>query len=99
MEADIQGHLAEERDRNTKFFHKTANGYKRCNNIYYLLIQDELISDPLRINDEMLDFYKKIYTETVEWRPTTNFGTLQQFLRKERIFCKADFKNKKFLGV
>ncbi|KAG5571317.1 hypothetical protein H5410_061083, partial [Solanum commersonii] len=66
MEADFQCHLAEERDRNTKFFHKTANGYKRCNNIYYLLIQDELISDPLRINDEMLDFYKKIYTETLE---------------------------------
>lgn len=47
-----------EGDRNTKFFHKTANTHKRCNNIDHLTIQGESITDPQRIKNEIVSFYK-----------------------------------------
>lgn len=73
-----------EGDKNTKFFHKTANAHKRCNNIDQLMIRDELISEPQTIKNAILEFYKELYTETGEWRPGSNFED-----------CPANLKDKK----
>lgn len=60
----MQGHLVlKEGDRNTKFFHITADAHKRCNNFDQLLIQDESISEPQRIMNEIMEFFKK----TLHW--------------------------------
>ena len=56
-------------DKNTKFFHKMDNEHKRYNNIDELVIQGELSHDPAKNEGEIVDFYKKLYTETTNWRP------------------------------
>lgn len=85
-------------ERNTKFFHKTANAHKRCNNIYHLLIQNELFSDPQRIDNEMVGFYvKKLYAKTVEWRPTANFGNCPTVSKEGKDLLQNRFEEQELL--
>ena len=44
-----------------------ANAHKRYNNIDELVIQGELTQDPAKIEGEIVDFYKKLYTETTNY--------------------------------
>ncbi|KAG5577177.1 hypothetical protein H5410_057311, partial [Solanum commersonii] len=59
-----------EGDRNTKFFHQTANAHKRYNHIDQLEVQGETITEPDRIKEEIISFYKKMYIEPEGWRPS-----------------------------
>ncbi|XP_019242211.1 PREDICTED: uncharacterized protein LOC109222297 [Nicotiana attenuata] len=58
-----------EGDRNTKFFHRTANSHKRYNNIDKLLVNGETVENLAEIKREIVAFYQHLYTETEEWRP------------------------------
>jgi len=48
-----------EGDKNTKFFHRTANCHKRYNNIDKLLVDGECTGDSLVIREEIVKFYQK----------------------------------------
>ncbi|WMV47890.1 hypothetical protein MTR67_041275 [Solanum verrucosum] len=61
-----------ERDKNTKFFHRTANCHKRYNNIDKLIINGSSVTEPAEIRDEVTTFYQKLYNETEFWRPQFN---------------------------
>ncbi|WMV57474.1 hypothetical protein MTR67_050859 [Solanum verrucosum] len=61
-----------EGDRNSKFFHRTANCHKRYNNIDKLIINGTSVIEPAEIRDEVITFYQKLYTETEVWRPKLN---------------------------
>ncbi|WMV54989.1 hypothetical protein MTR67_048374 [Solanum verrucosum] len=50
-----------------------ANAHKRYNNIDQLLIQGNIIQDPERIQGEIMEFYQKLYSENIQWRPGNNF--------------------------
>nr|XP_009781800.1 PREDICTED: uncharacterized protein LOC104230638 isoform X1 [Nicotiana sylvestris]XP_016465708.1 PREDICTED: uncharacterized protein LOC107788542 isoform X3 [Nicotiana tabacum] len=52
-----------EGDRNTKYFHRTANAHKRYNNIDQLTVEGETLQCPEDIKREIIRFYKKLYTE------------------------------------
>lgn len=58
-----------EGDLNTKFFHRTANCHRRCNNIDRLLVNGECLGDPEVINEGIVKFYQSLYTVTETWRP------------------------------
>ncbi|WMV13881.1 hypothetical protein MTR67_007266 [Solanum verrucosum] len=58
-----------EGDKNTKFFHKIANAHKRYNNIDQLLVQGNIVQEPKRIQGEIVEFYQKLYTKELQWRP------------------------------
>lgn len=49
LETMIKSSLANEGDRNTKFFHRVANAHKRYNHIDQLNIQDELTQNASRM--------------------------------------------------
>ena len=52
-----------EGDRNTKFFHRTANSHRRFNSIDNLLVEGDLTSDPNSISACISHFYKQLYSE------------------------------------
>ncbi|WMV13963.1 hypothetical protein MTR67_007348 [Solanum verrucosum] len=57
-----------EGDKNTKFFHKIANAHRRYNNIDQLMIHGELNQEPSRIKGEIVEYYKRLYKESSQWR-------------------------------
>lgn len=62
-------------DRNTKYFHKMANSHRRFNSIDTLESNGEVICDSNGIKEEILPFYKKVYTETEGWTPDFIYKT------------------------
>ncbi|XP_075111257.1 uncharacterized protein LOC142181712 [Nicotiana tabacum] len=84
--------------RNTKFFHRTANAYKRCNNIDQLVIQDETVEEPNKIKNEIIEFYKKLYTEPEEWRPAANFENCPIISELEKESLQSKFEEQEVLS-
>ncbi|WMV36297.1 hypothetical protein MTR67_029682 [Solanum verrucosum] len=50
-----------EGDKNTKFYHQSANAYKRYNHIDKLEVQGETIVELARVKEEIVEFYNKLY--------------------------------------
>uniref|UniRef100_A0A1S3X514 Reverse transcriptase domain-containing protein n=1 Tax=Nicotiana tabacum TaxID=4097 RepID=A0A1S3X514_TOBAC len=86
-----------EGDMNTKIFHRTANAHKRNNNIDQLMIRQEVVEDPDRIEIEITEFYKKLYKEPKEWRPTVNFENSSKISKSEREFLQSNFEEQEVL--
>ena len=59
-----------EGDRNTRYFHVMASMRRRKNNIEYLKEGDNLIEDPTEIKKAATNFFKKLFTEEYDKRPT-----------------------------
>ncbi|KAG5575491.1 hypothetical protein H5410_055625 [Solanum commersonii] len=64
-------------DRNTSFFHKTANAHRRVNTIDKIKVRDELLTEPAEIQKEITEYYEKLYAETEDWRPDLEMIGLQ----------------------
>ncbi|WMV48297.1 hypothetical protein MTR67_041682 [Solanum verrucosum] len=80
-----------EGDKNTKFFHRTANCHKRCNNIDSLLINGANVSEPTMIREEIIDFYQNLYKENEHWRPQfspTDQATLNE---EDNVMLQSQF--------
>lgn len=56
MEAKIQNLWLKEGDNNTKFFHNTANAHKKSNCIDQLEVQGEIVKEPDRVKEEIIQF-------------------------------------------
>ena len=80
-----------EGDKNTKFFQRIANSYRRKNTIRQLAVDGEIITDPEEINTRIVDFYKNLFSEIGDRRPTLDGLTLSAIDREE-----ADFLDKVF---
>ncbi|XP_047270577.1 uncharacterized protein LOC124899657 [Capsicum annuum] len=81
------------RDRNTKFFYQTANVHKRYNHIDQLEVQGETITDPNRIKEEVISFYKK----TGGLLKILTIILPSQWMRKRQ--CGQHLRSKKFLSA
>uniref|UniRef100_A0A2N9H476 Reverse transcriptase domain-containing protein n=1 Tax=Fagus sylvatica TaxID=28930 RepID=A0A2N9H476_FAGSY len=58
-----------EGDKNTKFFHRTANA-NRCNNCIEVMTHGGLIWETQdAIREGIVDFYQDLYSESEHWRP------------------------------
>ncbi|WMV18962.1 hypothetical protein MTR67_012347 [Solanum verrucosum] len=80
-----------EGDKNTKFFHRTANCHKRYNNIDSLLINGANVSEPAMIREEIIDFYQNLYKENEHWRPQfspTDQATLNE---EDNVMLQSQF--------
>ena len=58
-----------EGDRNTRFFHKMANSYRRYNRVEVLRINCVLSDDHTEVKDHIVQFYQSLYSGRSTWRP------------------------------
>lgn len=76
--------------KNTKFFHRIANAHRRYNSIDQLMVQGEITQEPHKIKGEIIDFYKKLYTETAQWRPTLQDAQCPVIIEEEKEALQAN---------
>lgn len=51
-----------------------------------------MIVEPAKINEEIVNFYSKLYTGEVEWRPTGNISNCPRITEVEREVLQGDFE-------
>ena len=81
-----------ERDNNTRFFHRLANSHRRANTMRGVEVDGIMYEVDSDIQDQVVGFYKSLYQEPEDWRPTVDgldFASLDEFfnsLSLEREF-------------
>ena len=86
-------------DRNTKFFHRTANSHKRFNTIDNLLVEGELTSDPNSISTCISHFYKQLYSENEGQRPVLDEVEFSMIFEEEAAWLDGPFEEEEVYGV
>ena len=79
-----------EGDRNTNFFHKTANAHRRANTIDKLKVGEVMKEDPEEIKKEIVDFYENLYAE--RWRPQLEMVNCPKINAENRSMLEALFE-------
>lgn len=72
-------------DNNTKFFRKTANARRRCNNIDLPGIDGESIRNRVGIKKEIVSFYQNLYAETEDRRSHNNMRVCPTIPTKDNL--------------
>ena len=80
-----------EGDNNTKFFHKVANSRRRYNHLSVLEVDGVIYEEDSEVADQVVQFYKKLYTETEEWRPFVEGLEFDQIDGLEREWLEQRF--------
>ena len=80
-----------EGDNNTKFFHKVANSQRRYNHLSVLEVDGVIYEEDSEVADQVVQFYKKLYTETEEWRPFVKGLEFDQIDGVEREWLEQRF--------
>lgn len=65
-------------DRNTSFFHRTANQHRRINSIDKLKVNGVEITEPEEIKNEIVEYQERFYTESEEVEATVKHEKLPQ---------------------
>ncbi|WMV37868.1 hypothetical protein MTR67_031253 [Solanum verrucosum] len=84
-------------DKNTKFFRRMANCHKRFNHIDTIEAHGETITDPDRIKEEIVDFYKNLYSETEHWRPLFNLQEGSIITEDDNDWLQSEFEEQEVL--
>ena len=88
-----------EGDNNTKFFHKVANSRRRYNHLSVLEVDGVIYEEDSEVADQVVQFYKKLYTETEEWRPFVEGLEFDQIEGLEREWLERRFEKEEILRV
>ena len=81
-----------EGDNDTRFFHRLANSHRRANTMRGVEVDGIMYEAESEIQDQVVGFYKSLYQEPEDWRPTVDgldFASLDEFfnsLSLEREF-------------
>jgi hypothetical protein len=86
-------------DSNTKFFHWPANSHRRHNAIETLMVEGHLTDDKTVIQDHIVDFYKKLYSEQYQWRPRTDDLSFLSIDEDDRLWVEREFEEDEIWGV
>lgn len=86
-----------EGDKNTRFFHKTANANRRSNTIDKLKVEWVMIEDPKEIFREIVSFYENLYVEPEEWRPQLEMINCPKITERENHMLEAPFEPQEIL--
>ncbi|XP_059446549.1 uncharacterized protein LOC132178109 [Corylus avellana] len=85
-----------EGDRNTKFFHRLANSHKRNSTVAAMMVGGSRTEDPAAIQDHIVHFYKALYFEQCQGRPTSFLDPSMEHLNSieegERLWMEKGFE-------
>nr|XP_023926603.1 uncharacterized protein LOC112038023 [Quercus suber] len=84
-----------EGDNNTRFFHMLANSHRRANTMRGVEVDGIMYKAESNIQDQVVGFYKSLYQEPEDWKPTVDgldFASLDEFdrLSLEREFDREE---------
>jgi hypothetical protein len=88
-----------EGDSNTKFFHRLANSHRRHNTIEALVVDGQLTDDRTVIQDHIVEFYKKLYSEQYQWRPKADDLSFLSIDEDDRIWMECEFEEDEIWAV
>ena len=72
-----------EGDRNTVFFHRMTNSYRRGNNITIMKINDVWVTDEAKMRQGIVDAFKTLLSDTGEWRASLDELSFQRITEEE----------------
>lgn len=88
-----------EGDSNTKVFHRLANSHRRHNTIEALVVDGQLTDDRTVIQDHIVAFYKKLYSEQYQWRPRADDLSFLSIDEEDRIWMEREFEEDEIWAV
>jgi hypothetical protein len=84
-----------EGNRNTRYFHKVANSHRRNNTVAGMMVDGNRTEDPAVITNHILHFYKTLYSEQYQVRPTRLFAPMMENVSSidegERVWMEREF--------
>ncbi|WMV37016.1 hypothetical protein MTR67_030401 [Solanum verrucosum] len=66
-------------------------------NIDQLEVEGEITQDTNKIEKEVIDFYQRLYTETSQWRPTSNIPNCPVISSEEKEILQRNFEEDEVL--
>lgn len=81
----------EQGDKNTKKNHKQATTHKIYNCIDKLIIDGELVEDDEIIKVHILDFYKNLFSESEQWRPSWENDSVKRLSNEDKEWLERSF--------
>ena len=88
-----------EGDNNTKFFHKVANSRRRYNHLSMVEVDGVIYEEGSEVADQVVEFYKKLYTEIEEWMPFVEGLEFDQIEGLEMEWLERRFEKEEILRV
>jgi hypothetical protein len=88
-----------EGDSNTKFFHRLVNSHRIYNTIEALVVGGQLTNDRTVIQDHIVEFYKKLYSEQYQWRPKVVDLPFLSIDEDDRIWMEREFEEDEIWAV
>ncbi|WMV36831.1 hypothetical protein MTR67_030216 [Solanum verrucosum] len=86
-------------DNNTRFFQRMAASHKRYNNSDRLIINGEEVKDREAIKVNMIEFYRKLYTESEMWRPSFEYVNCPRISQEEQDWLERPFTEEEVLNI
>lgn len=78
-------------DNNTKYFQRMATAHKKYNTIDRLNVRGKETKEPGEIKEAMIEFYKKLYCEPEDWRPTFQLLDCPTISQEEQEWLQRPF--------
>jgi hypothetical protein len=88
-----------EGDKCTKFFHQVASANRRNNSIESLIVNDLPTSDPVCIGEHVVNYYKSLFTEPLNWRPRVDNLEFDRLNDEEASKLEDPFEEKEVKEV
>ena len=83
--------FVKEGDNNTRFFHRIANSHRRSNHIWGIEVDGVLYEDEEEVWSKVVNFYQRLYTESVTWCPSMDGLEFASIEEDERLELERDF--------
>ena len=88
-----------EGDNNTHFFHRVANSHRRTNHIQGIEVDGVLYEDEKEVRSRVVNFYQRLYTESVSWCPSMDGLEFARTEEDERLELERDFPKEEVVKV
>lgn len=87
------------RDKNTKCFHRVANARRRANALSRLMVDGEFLEDQGSIRNHVVEFYERLYSDPVPWRPTLDGLKFQRLGTDQAQWLERDLDEEEILAA
>ena len=88
-----------EGDKNTGYFHKMANAYKRVNSLVKIKINGAWVTEERDIKDGVVHAFHSLLAETDEWRPRCNGLQVGVLEGEAAALLEAPFSEEEVFGA